>query len=361
MPGVTDLPLEGVRVLEVAGGIAAAYAARLLGGFGADVVRVEGMADGPPLTDAEEAYLVTGKRRVTSTDVDLRSLALAADVVIEEGTPGRLDAPGLRLAKPELVVVSISPFGQTGPYRHYQATNLVSFAMGGIMSLTGDPQRAPLVSGGSQAQYLGGLHAYGAAATAYLGAVLHGEGDWIDLSLQECAAGMLELYGPWVAYGSPVLRRMGNQTRAEWGIYPCLDGWIGIFALQRQVRALFEAMGDPELLTGPFLDSAYRLEHPEELAARIYVFTLAHTKAELMAIGRARLVPIGVALTPAELLASPALDERGLWDDIHTPAGNVRAPGRPLTGLGWQPLDRLHEPDEDTAAVTTEWLGVSVR
>jgi crotonobetainyl-CoA:carnitine CoA-transferase CaiB-like acyl-CoA transferase len=349
-----------VRVVEVAGGIPAAFATHLLAGCGADVVRVEGHAEGPALTDTEEVYLVAGKRRVHG-DVDLRSLVLAADIVIEDGAPGRLDALGLaprelRTAKPPLVVVSVTPFGQTGPYRHYKATNIVSFALGGIMSLTGDPAREPLVSGGSQAQYLGGLHAFSAAATAYLGALLQGEGDWVDLSLQECAAGMLELYGPSAAYGDVAMKRMGNQTRAEWGIYPCADGWAGVFALQRQVRALFEAMDDPELIDGPWLDPLYRLEHLDELVAKIYVFMLEHTQDELLEIGLRDKVPIGVALTPADLLAASSATERGVWQEVATAAGTAaRVPGRPFVGLGWRELDRVHEPGEDTEAVVKEW------
>jgi crotonobetainyl-CoA:carnitine CoA-transferase CaiB-like acyl-CoA transferase len=359
--GDGELPLEGVRVVELAGGIAAGFATRLLAGFGADVVRVEGHEVGPPLTAAEETYLVAGKRRADAAGLDLRALVLAADILVEEGPPGRLDSLALvpaelRAEKPSLVIVSISPFGQTGPYRSYKATNIVSFAMGGVMSLTGNFDREPLVSGGSQAQYFGGLHAFAATATAHLGAVVHGEGDWLDISMQECAAGTLELYGAMTASGGPVTPRMGNQTRAEWGIYPCIDGWAGIFTLQRQVPALFRAMGDPELMDGPFLDSTYRIEHLDELAAKIYVFTLGHTMAEMMAIGREFRVPIGVALTPADLLASASLQERDLWDDIEGPAGVARVPGRPFAGLGWRHLDRLHESGEDTNSVQKEWL-----
>ena len=355
-------PLDGVRVVEIAGGIPAAFAARQLRGFGADVVRVEGHAAGLPLTEAEELYLVAGKRRVEASGEELRKLVLAADILVDDGPPGHLASLGLepgavRAAQPSLVVVSISPFGQTGPYRDYKATNIVSFAMGGLMSLTGDFDNEPLVSGGSQAQYLGGLHAFAAAVTAYLGAVLHGEGDWIDLSLQECAAGMIELYGPSTAYGGPVLPRMGNHTRAEWGIYPCLDGYVGMFALQRQAKALFEAVGDPELYDGPYLDPLYRLEHVEELAAKLYVWTLSHTKDELMAIGRRHKVPIGMVVTPAELLVAPGLEERGFWDEVPTPAGVVRMPGRPFGGLSWHPPDRRHEPGEDTVGVRSDWLG----
>ncbi|MBO0732525.1 MAG: CoA transferase, partial [Acidimicrobiaceae bacterium] len=198
------LPLEGVRVVEIAGGIPAAFAARQLGGFGADVVRVEGHRVEPGLTDDEEVYLLAGKRRVEVSGEARQSLLRAADIVVEDGTPGALAALGadpreLRAEKPALVLVSISRFGQSGPYRGYHATNIVSFALGGVMSLTGDFDRPPLVSGGSQAEYFAGLHGFSAAVTAYYGAALHGEGDWIDISAQECAAGMLELYGPMAA------------------------------------------------------------------------------------------------------------------------------------------------------------------
>ena len=104
---------------------------------------------------------------------DPRALALAADMVIEGDSPGdivkhhrRVQPEALRARKPGLVVVSITPFGQDGPYAGFEASNITSFAMGGIMSLTGMPQREPLVTGGSQAHYLGGLNGFGAAVTA---------------------------------------------------------------------------------------------------------------------------------------------------------------------------------------------------
>jgi crotonobetainyl-CoA:carnitine CoA-transferase CaiB-like acyl-CoA transferase len=351
---MTPPPLAGVRVLEIPGGVASGFATKQLAGYGADVVIAEGHSDLPPLTDDETMYLTAGKRRVDATSFHWSELARAADIVVEEGTPGRIDVASLRRDKPALVVTSISPFGQTGPYAAYQATNAVSFAAGGIMSLTGDYFREPLVTGGSQAQYFGGLHAFAATATAYLGAALQGEGDWLDISLQECAAGTLELYGPLTAYlGGAGLPRMGNQTRAEWGIYPCADGYAGLFALQRQVAGLFAAMEDPSLLEDGYLDPTFRAEHAEDLVAKMYVFTTGRTRAELLAIGREQRVPIGVALTPADLLATPSLEERGFWDDVD----GTRLPGRALDGLDWQPPDRLHVAGEDTDAVIADWLG----
>jgi crotonobetainyl-CoA:carnitine CoA-transferase CaiB-like acyl-CoA transferase len=356
-----NLALSAVRVLEIPGGVACGFATKQLAGYGADVVSVDGVSDLPPLSDDETLYLAPGKRRVDGASVDVRALALAADIVVEEGTPGRLatlgvNPPSLRRDKPPLVITSISPFGQSGPYAGFASTNAVSFALGGIMSLTGDYFREPLVSGGSQAQYLGGLHAFAATATAYLGAALSGEGEWLDISLQECAASTTELYGPMTSYiGGDGLPRMGNQTRAEWGIYPCLDGYAGLFALQRQVAGLFAAMDDPELLEGEWNDPVYRTEHAEELVAKMYVFTTGKTKDELLAIGREKKVPIGVALTPADLLETLSLQQRDFWDDVD----GVRIPGRSLAGLDWQPPDRLHAPGEDTDVVVKEWTGQS--
>ena len=352
------LPLDGVRVLEVGGGVPAAFAGRWLAGFGADVVRSEGA--GPvPLTDDQAVYLLAGKRRVELAPDELGRLALEADIVLEDQAPGTLASWGwapdeLRARRPELVVVSITPFGQTGPYAGYQATNGVSFAMGGIMSLTGSIEREPLVTGGDQALVLGGLNAAGAATTAYYGRLVHGEGDWVDLSLQELAAGMNELYVPGTSYGGPVQLRLGNHTRPVWGIYPCADGWAGVFCLERQVPAFFGLLDDPELDEERFRDPVQRSRHGDELTAKVYAFFAEHTKEEVLELGPRHRVPFGVAVTPADLLGSPGLAERGFFEEVATPAGTATVPGRPFPGLGWR-AGALHAPGQDTEAVLAEW------
>jgi crotonobetainyl-CoA:carnitine CoA-transferase CaiB-like acyl-CoA transferase len=122
------------------------------------------------------------------------------------------------------------------------------------------------------------------------------------------------------------------------------------------VRNLFEAMDDPELYDGPFMDPLYRLEHHEELLAKMYVFTADKTKDELISIGRQHKVPVGSAVTPAELLGAASLADRGFWDEVQTSSGTATVPGRPFTGVGWRPLDRVHGPGEDTEKVVEEWL-----
>ncbi len=359
-----DLPLEGVRVLEVGGGIPAAYAGRVLAGYGADVVRTEAIG-GVPLTSDDEVYLVAGSRRVavdpTTDPAAFRALALAADIIVEDQAPGTLaswgcDPTDLRAAKPGLVIVSITPFGQTGPNAACQATNIVSFASGGLMSLTGTIERTPLVTGGNQAHYLAGLNASSAALCGYYGAMLQGEGDWVDLSMQELAASMNELYGPGTSYGQPVQLRMGNHVRGSWGIYPCVDGWAGVFCLERQIPAWFGLLDDPELTEPRFRDPLQRLlpENDELMKVKGYVFFAEHTKAELLELGPKHRVPFGVAMTPADLLASDGLAERGFFDTVDTPEGPATVPGRPFPGYGWRP-GQLAAPGADTEAVLADW------
>jgi CoA:oxalate CoA-transferase len=331
-----------------------------MAGFGADVVRIEGPPGG--LTDDEAVYLLPGKRRITATEEELRALALAADIVVEDRKPGTLASMGmdplaLRGEKPSLIVVSITPFGQTGPAAQYEATNAVSFAMGGIMSLTGHPSRPPLVTGGSQAQYLGGLNGFSAAVTAYFGVMVHGEGDWIDISLQECAAGMLELYGARSEYDQvgPSMRA-GNHVRAVWGIYPCADGYAGVCALERQVPALFRVVGDPALKEERFTDITQRAENDDELQAIMYGWFLERTKQEILELSPVHRVPFGAVLTPKDLLENASLAERGFFDEVETPEGMARVPGRPFLGFEWRP-GRLEEPVGNARAVLDSWAG----
>ena len=357
--------LEGVRVLEIGGGFAAAFAARWLSGFGADVVRADPPAES--LTADEQVYLLAGKRRITVEPAKLRELALAADIVIEDQKPGALAGWGmspldLRAHKPALVVVSVTPFGQSGPYATYEADNIVAFAMGGLMSLTGHPAREPLMTGGSQAYCLGAMNAFGAAVTALYGAMVQGEGDWIDISLQEAAAGMLELYGPGSAYNGlgPHLRS-GNHVRAAWGIYPCADGFAGVCALERQIPGLFTAIGDPELQEPRFRDPLQRTFHDDELQAKLYAWFGDHTKDEILAMSPKFKVPFGAVLTPNDLLESPSLAERGYFDEVLLPDGQVATvPGRPFLGFPWTPPSVLHEAGADNAAVLADWLGLQV-
>ncbi len=357
-PSDAELPLQGMRVLEIGGSLPGAFATRWMTGFGADVVRSE--APEGALTGDEEAFLLPGKRRVAVDARGLRELALEADLVVEDGAPGALAALGLDprdllRAKPSLVITSLTPFGQNGPHAGWAASNLVAHAAGGILSLTGVASRPPLQNGGQQAWMLLGLNGFSASLAAYYGALVHGEGDWLDISAQECAAGMLEYAGPRAAYdGTPALR-LGNRVNAIWGIFACADGFAGVCALQRQAPAFLKLLGDAELLEPRFLDPVQRVAHEAELAARIERWFADKTKAELLELGEKHKVPIGAVMTPLDLLGNASLAERAFFDDVTTPAGRARVPGRPFLGIDWRGGE-LHAAVADTEAVQRDWL-----
>ncbi len=322
-----DLPLAGIRVIELGGGLAAGLCTHLLAGYGADVVQV----GEPGRTVDEDTYLSRGKRRVTAEALD--SLLAAAEVVVDgrpRTAPVEPSAEAIRDRHSRLVVTAITPFGLSGPHAGHKATNIVTFANGGIMSITGERERPPLQTGGDQALMLGGLHAFAATSTALLGALVQGEGDLIDISMQECAASMLEYCAAAWEYESVLVERSGNTPRAEWGVYQAADGWAGVCCLGRQLPALFEQLGleyEPR-----FQDPAQRMEHRDELMAHVLVFMVERSKDELVALGSRNKLPIGAVRTPGELVEHAPLVARGFFDD--GPDG--RLPGRPFPGLDWQ-------------------------
>jgi crotonobetainyl-CoA:carnitine CoA-transferase CaiB-like acyl-CoA transferase len=233
--------LADLRILDLSDGVAGAYCTRLFAGFGADVIVVEPPGSGHPLrrhgsfpddrphreTGALWLYLGASKRSIT-LDVGVatgrglfRRLAEEANVIVESFRPGRLASlglgfPDLRAIKRRLVLVSITPFGQTGPQAAWRATDLTSFASGGQMSLIGEPEREPLLAGGYQAEYQAGLQAFAATATAAQNADALEVAQHVDLSAQEGMASTLGPYLPWRAhYGQDTSQGQGAVEAAH--------------------------------------------------------------------------------------------------------------------------------------------------
>ncbi len=331
------LPLDGVNVVELSGSYAAGFPGRMLQGYGACVQRLDW--DGPtPFSADERLYLHTGK--IALPLKQLNDALANAHIIVSDLQPYQLADLGVdwqkqHAANPRQVIVSAAAFGLRGPYANMQHTNATAFALGGIMGLTGDSERSPLLTGGNHAYALAGLNVFAAAVTGWLGVQRHGRGDLVDISGQECAAGMLEYYGPYTSYTGTKVTRLGNHTRATWAVYPCADGWAGVFALARQVPALFALLNDPELDEQRFRDPLQRLlpENEEELEVKLYLYFADKTMAELRDISLATRVPIGTATTPLDLLSSPGLHERAFFDSIEEDA---LVPGRPFPGFGWR-------------------------
>lgn len=346
-------PFDGVRVLELAEGISGPYAGRWLAALGADVVKIERTTGDPArafgpwpddLPDDETSglhlYLNGNKRSITlnleTSDgrAILAELAASAEIVIESFAPSYLDGLGLGYAaisaeQPRLVMISITPFGQTGPNANLPATELTIFAACGQLWLTGDPARPPLKNGGSQPSYQAGLNAFAALAGAYYGALVHGQGAHIDLSMQETYAAMAEAFMTRASQLGIETLRSGNNLNALWGIYPTLDGYGGLCALPRNFEGVVEAVGIEELRAARFAEPAGRLEHNDELIALMYGWFAQRTREDLTELGLRHRVPFGYVASIKDLVESKHLRERGYFiEQDHPKAGGLTFPGR---------------------------------
>ena len=242
--------LDDLKVLDLSQGLAGPICAKILADFGADVIKVEPPAGDTARRMAPHAgneahpeksliYLLANlNKRGIRLDLEkpegrelLRRLAHASDVIVESFVPGFLASIGLDYAtlaqeNPRLVMVSITPFGQTGPYRHFQSEEIVTYALSGIMSISGTSDREPLKHGGMQSQYEGGLCGSVGALAAIYARDFCGEGQQVDISLQDVIASTLIVHQPMYSWTGAVQgrRRPGG---AQYGhVQRCKDGYF---------------------------------------------------------------------------------------------------------------------------------------
>ncbi len=349
--------LEGVRVIDLSADVGGAFAARLLGVYGADVILVEppeghairhlpphlGDDAGNPDASILAAYYHAGKRSIT-LDLDttedretLESLIAGADAVIESYAPGELAARGIDLEAlserhPGLVVTQITPYGQTGPRAHWRATALTAAAAGGEMALCGDPEREPLKTAGHQAYLQGGLHGFSATALGLYAAAHSGVGDRIDISIQEVQNATLEGAGPAALTRGSEATRGGNLGRATWGIHPSKDGYIGVAGMPRQGPSVYDCIGHPELKDDPLFGVSWSPEADAVLQVLVPEWTQQHTSREIFEIAEQHRAPFALIPSPRELLEWPGLVETGFWHEVEHPVlGTHPLPSGPIS------------------------------
>ena len=353
-------PLSDLRVLDLSRGIAGAFCTKLFAQFGADVITLEPLS-GHPLrrngpfaadrphreTGAMWLYLGAGKRSAT-LDIAARTgqslfqrMVEEANLIVEDYPPGMIDELGLgfdalRRIVRRIVLVSVTPFGQDGPCAGWKATNLTSFASGGQMSLTGDPDREPLVAGGQQAEYQAGLQAFAAAAVAAFNADALEVPQHIDISAQECMASALELYLPWWAYlKRDISKRRGNVLSAMVGVFPAKDGHLGLHIMPRNWPWFAKAIGRPDLVEDErFKDARSRLQNNDELEAIVYEWASRQDPREAYQTAGAVRAPIAFVHTIQELFESEQLRSRDVFQRVaHPAAGEITLPGPPFRML----------------------------
>lgn len=353
--------LENVRVLELTRNVAGPYAARLLADQGAEVIKLE-----PPGGDDSRAFgpfpdnkphpersglFLHLNRNKKSIAVDpaspdgaaaIRRLAGRAHIVLEDYPAGSPDAWGwgwdaLRAANPSLVLTSITPFGQNGPYRDYRGSELTLQAMGGPLITNGHEAREPLKLAGHYAHYHAAMVAAVATLMALRRAEASGEGDWIDVSVYECQAGCRDRQSTNLtiaAYTGMSVGRGPSVWRMGTGVRPCRDGYVNILGAWNRLPRLLRLIGREDLLDHPGINAPMGTE-PQDLVDAVegsYAEWLAPlSKHEAVEAAQAGGLLAGSVNTVADLLQDPHFQARGVWDTVdHPETGPLRYPGRPF-------------------------------
>ncbi len=383
-------PLEGVRVLDLGTRIAAPFCAGLLGEQGAEVIKVEqpGQGDfmrgiGPFVaTDEGEHSLfwsVEGRGR-RSVTLDLRRpegqdlfrrLAVTADVVCENFRPGTLERWNIGPADldPRLVVVRISAFGQDGPYAGRPGLDRLGIGYGGLLHLTGEPDRPPVRPGVTSSDYLTGVFAAQAATAALYrrDARGTGRGAVVDACLYASVLRILE----WTiaAYDrlGVVREREGNRlaTSAPLDNYPTVDGrFVCLVAgSDANFARLCRAMGREDLRDDPrFTTLSDRADHADEINGIVAAWTATLTAAEVEQVAVDHDVPVATAYTAADITADPHMAARGDLVRVVDPvAGEVLQQGPAVRFTGEQRTTPSGAPrlGEHTRSVLGGLLGLS--
>ncbi len=367
-------PLAGVRVLELATDVAGPFAGKLLADFGADVIKAEPPGGDPSrrhgpfpldpetgveIDDPEQSALflhLNANKRSVVVDLDepadrrlVADLAARSDVVIESFPPGNLDERGLGHSaltehNPGLVITSVTPFGQTGPYAQYVGTDIVTYAMGGPMYGTGVDEREPVKLGGNVISYQCGNLAATATLAAIEVAEQTGAGTHIDLSMFEAQAGSVDrrvTYLLWYLWSGLVAGRQPPDAVRTLpnGFFPTADGHVLAFTILPWVSRMLDVLENDDLRA--------RFQNPDwlrddeltdQLQAVLYPWLYEGDKTERSRTAQSCKWAMTPLNPPVDVLNDPHFADRGYFVTAdHPVAGRFRQTGAPLRmGDSWQ-------------------------
>jgi formyl-CoA transferase len=376
--------LQGLKVLELGQLIAGPFAGKTLADFGADVIKVEPGGVGDPLRkwrmlrDGTSVWWQVQSRNKRSVCLDLRTaagqeavraLAAEADVLIENFKPGTLEAWGLgweqlHAGNPRLIMLRISGYGQTGPYRDKPGFGVLGEAMGGLRHLTGEPGRVPVRVGVSIGDTLAALHGVIGVLTALRHREVNGGlGQVVDVALFEAVFNVMESLVPeYDAFGA-VRGAAGSAMPgiAPTNAYPCRDGQYVLVAGNGDsiFKRLMKAIGRPDLESDPALaHNDGRVQRVEQIDAAITEWTRGRSRDEVLAALDAARVPAGHVYTVADIVSDPQYLAREMIVESPTSDGQtLKVPGvvpklsatpgriaRPAPRLGQHDADLLRGP-----------------
>ena len=378
--------LNGLRVIEMGQLIAGPFAGKMLGEFGADVIKIEAPGAGDPLRnwrlikDGTSVWWQVQSRNKRSIALDLRApegqdiaraLIAEADVLIENFRPGTLEDWGLgfeelKKLNPGLVMLRISGYGQTGPYRDLPGFGAIGEAMGGLRHLTGEPGHVPVRCGVSIGDTLAALHGtIGVLTALYHRKVNGGQGQVIDVALHEAVFNVMESLVPEYSAFGAVREAAGSALPgiAPSNAYRCSDGFVLVAGNGDSIfKRLMLAIGRAELAADPALaDNAGRVARVAELDQAIEAWTQSRSVSEVLdTLGQAR-VPAGKVYTAKDIAEDPHYRARDMILRQQTRDGyELDVPGVVPKLLGTPGSVRSSAPGlgDDTDAVLRE-LGLS--
>jgi len=355
--------LEGLHVLDLTHYVAGPFATKLLADFGAEVIKLEKPPIGDPARNIGPFYkddpaietsglflhLNTNKRSITlnlqgeSGKEIFRQLIIWADVMVENFSPTTLPSMGLTFDEisswnPKLVMVSISNFGQYGPYRDYKSEDIVAYGMGGPMLMTGIDEMEPSKLGLNVILYHSGLVAALAAMTAVTTVELGGHGHHIDVSIFETQVGtqdrrMSAMIG--YQHTGDTFSRTPFNTFIATGAKPCTDGFLSLSGGGMRLDRIAKMLGRPDLLEDPRFASREAQRRPENAEAfddELLLPWLQHrTSRQAWSDAQSFGVLSGPVLTIDQVLEDPHFKAREMWVELDHPiVGRLSYPGRPF-------------------------------
>lgn len=353
---MTQRMLEGFKVVDFTHVVAGPHCTKILAEHGAEVIKIEPLGGElarmlPMHREGRSAYFIQHNVGKKTMAMDIASkegqkicheLIKQADVVIENFAPGvmkkhNLDWDTLKKINPNLIMCSISCFGQTGPLSHLPGYDWIGQCYSGIIDLLGEPDGPPIFGDFAFGDISTGVHAYGAIVTALMHRMRGGNGQHIDISLIEVLFSFHELGAQLydTSGGQIVAKRSGSHhgMLSPVGIYKCKDRYIFLVGVNKQWRGLATAMGREDLLNDPrFTDLTAMGRHKDELNQAVNDWMDSIGDAEkVIAILQEHHVPCAPILSIPEVVALPHVKERGMLRTISDPIfGDLHVARTPL-------------------------------
>jgi CoA:oxalate CoA-transferase len=380
-------PLAGITVLDFGQIFQGPYATFLMAKAGANVIKIE-PPTGEPLrrralavgqeTTLPMAMLNANKRAVTlnlksprGKDL-LKQMVGRADVLLENFSPGTLDGLGvgydvLKDINPRLIYATGTGFGISGPDRDNLAMDFTIQAVSGIMSVTGQPDGPPTKAGPTLVDYMGGIHLYGAVMTALFHRVATGQGQLVEVAMQETVYCSLAASYDYAYKTGKVPPRAGNRqaglSSAPYNAFVTTDGFVAIHVVtEEHWLNLLRAMGREELRDDPrFTTHAARAAHMEETEAVVTAWTRTMAKDAVVAACKAGRIPAAPVRNALEVMEDRHMHARGMLERIDHPSlGPVVLPTTPLRLHGADRVESIPSPrlGEHNLQIYGEWLGL---